>query len=69
MSSTFSIALSFALVIAIAALCREVRLRRAVQEIVRRLISYFSHLRRHADEAHSVDRVARSGRPDDPRVR
>lgn len=53
MQSTLVVALSFALLLATAALCREVRLRRALQELVRRLVAY---LKRNAYEAHSEDR-------------
>ncbi len=65
MSSTLTVALSFALLLSIAALCREVRLRRALQELVRRLISY---LRRSAHEASPVDYVDDGDRPADHRV-
>ena len=60
MQSTLLVALSFALVLAIAALCREVRLRRALQELVRRLVSY---LKGHAHEAvsHEQSDLDRAG--------
>ena len=65
MSSTLTVALSFALLLAIAALCREVRLRRALQEIVRRLVAY---LKRTAHEAHAVDDAVHPDSPDDQRM-
>jgi hypothetical protein len=65
MSSTLTVALSFALVLAIAALCREVRLRRAVQEIVRRLVAYF---RSTAHETRPEDTARPGDRPADHRV-
>ncbi len=52
MQSTLVVALSFALLLAIAALCREVRLRRALQELVRRLVAY---LKRNVHEARCED--------------
>ena len=52
MQSTLIVSLSFALLLAIAILCREVRLRRALQELVRRLVAY---LKRTHHEAHAVD--------------
>jgi hypothetical protein len=55
MTSTLIVAMSFALLLAVAALCREVRLRRALQEIVRRLVAY---IKRTAHEAHRVDATA-----------
>ena len=63
MQSTLIVALSFALVLAIAVLCREVRLRRALQELVRRLVAY---LKRSRHEARPVDDAAD---PDDARNR
>ena len=65
MTSTLIVAMSFALLLAVAALCREVRLRRALQEIVRRLVAY---LKRTAREAHVVDDAAHSDSPDDRRM-
>jgi len=65
MTSTLIVAMSFALLLAVAALCREVRLRRALQEIVRRLVAY---LKRTAHEAHSVDDSAAPDDADDRRV-
>ena len=65
MSSTLTVALSFALMLAIAALCREVRLRRAVQEIVRRLVSYF---RRTAHETLPEGTSRGGDRPADHRL-
>ena len=64
MQSTLLVALSFALVLAIAALCREVRLRRALQELVRRLVSY---LKGKAHEAVSHEQSV-VDRADDRRV-
>jgi hypothetical protein len=61
MQSTLIVALSFALVLAIAVLCREVRLRRALQELVRRLVAF---LKRSHHEARPVDDAAD---PDDAR--
>ena len=65
MSSTLTVALSFALLLAIAALCREVRLRRALQEVVRRLVAC---LRRTAHEAHALDDTAHPDSPDGRRM-
>ena len=66
MTSTLIVAMSFALLLAVAALCREVRLRRALQEIVRRLVAY---IKRTAHDAHSVDdAAAHSDSPDDRRM-
>ena len=52
MPSTLIVSLAFALLLAIAILCREVRLRRALQELVRRLVAY---LKRTHHEAHALD--------------
>jgi hypothetical protein len=65
MQSTLVVALSFALLLAIAALCREVRLRRALQELVRRLVTY---LKGRAHEAVSLDQSDIHDRADDRRV-
>jgi hypothetical protein len=65
MQSTLVVALSFALVLAIAALCREVRLRRALQELVRRLVSY---LKGKAHEAVSPQQSDDLDRTDDRRM-
>lgn len=65
MQSTLVVALSFALLLAIAALCREVRLRRALQELVRRLVSY---LKGRAHEASSPDQSDDVDRADDRRM-
>ena len=65
MSSVFTTALTFALLLAIAALWREVRLRRALQEIVRRLITL---LRRTAGEAKPSDLDDDTEHPGDRRM-
>lgn len=65
MQSILLVALSFALLLAIAALCREVRLRRALQELVRRLVAY---LKRNAYEAHCKDRSVDPFASDDRRL-
>lgn len=65
MPSVLTVALSFALLLAIAALCREVRLRRALQEVIRRLIAY---LRRNAHEAYPVDPPDSADGPDGHRL-
>ena len=56
MNLTIFTAMSFALVLSIAALCREVRIRKALTQLVRRLTSYWrnheappSHDHRSAD--------------------
>ncbi|MEQ8788429.1 MAG: hypothetical protein RIC55_19115 [Pirellulaceae bacterium] len=41
MNVTLLVALSFALLLAVAALCREVRLRRALQRLLQRIFAYW----------------------------
>ena len=50
MNASLITALSFALLLAVAALCREVRFRRALQQLLRRILAYW---RPNADEAPS----------------
>ena len=60
MNLTLVTALSFALVLSIAALCREVRFRRALQQLVRRLISYWrNHETRPTRDRRSADSSGR----------
>lgn len=62
MHSALIVALAFALLLAIASLCREVRLRRALQELVRRLVAY---LRGNSHETPAADE---RDLPDDARL-
>ena len=61
MNMLWFLALSFALLLAVVALTREIRLRRALQRLVRQLLSLW---RSRAHET-PVDVAGRSGRSDD----